>query len=215
MSASVNLLPPEIEQQRVARRVSRLTVVAVAAWLAMLGSLYVVKDGQVDDARARRDGAQARVAVVEQEVAALDEYAKLAAKIDARNTILASAMADEVSWARILNDLSLAFPADASMTTLTAALTEPAEPVPGAVKLAEAVGDVAFTGYSVERFAPGVEGLLLDFENATGFVDTYLTTAAVSEKGTTEVTDFNGKVRLDDNARTGRYDDGLPMEVTQ
>lgn len=215
MSASVNLLPPEIAQKRAARRVSRLTVVAVAAWLAMLGSLFVIKDGQVDDARAERDAAQTQVVTLQQEVAALDEYAQIAAKLDARNAILAAAMADEVSWARILNDLSLAFPADASMTTMAAALTEPVEPEPGTVKAAEAVADVAFTGYSVDRFAPGVEGVLLDFEDARGFVNTYLNTAAEAEKGTELVTDFTGTVRLDDNARTGRYADGLPTEVSQ
>lgn len=215
MSAQVNLLPPELAEAKQAKRVTRLTIVGVAAWLAVLGSLFVVKDGQVQDAMAERDAAQAQVQHLQTEIVALDEFRQLAAQLDARQAMLTSAMNDEVSWARILNDLSLAFPADASMTTLTAGLTPPEEPEPGAIKAAASLGDLAFNGYSVANLAPGVEGVLIEFDNARGFVNTYLNTAARTAKGDTEVTDFNGTVQLDDNARTGRYVEGLPTEVTE
>jgi hypothetical protein len=215
MSARVNLLPPELATKRRARRITHITFVGLAAWLAVLGSLFVAKTAQVDDARAERDAAQTQVQVLEQQVAALDEYRVLAAQLDARGALLTASMSEEVSWARILNDLSLAFPADASMTTLDATLAAAVEPVAGEISPAEAVGDVAFNGYSVERLAPGVEGVLIDFANARGFVNTYLTTASLQEKAETEVTDFNGSVRLDENARTGRYAEGLPTEVSQ
>lgn len=215
MSARVNLLPPELATKRRARMITRLTFVGVAAWLAVLGSLFVTKTAQVEDARVERDAAQAQVQVLENEVAALDEYRVIAARLDARNALLASSMSDEVSWARILNDLSLAFPADASLTSLTAALTPPVEALAGEITPQAAVGDLAFNGYSVEELAPGVEGVLIDFEKARGFVNTYLTTASQQEKADTEVTDFNGMVRLDETARTGRYAEGLPTEVSQ
>lgn len=215
MIARVNLLPPEIETARRARRTARLSTVAVAAWIGVLGVGFMIKTDQVDAARDDRDAAQAQVDDLNREVAALDEYAKLAAALDARSAILTSAMTEEISWARVLNDLSLAFPADASLNDLNALLVAEEEPVPGEVKPAAGVGDLTFTGYSVERFAPGVEGVLLRFDDAEGFNDTFLTTAQKAEKGTTAVTDFTGTVRLDEDARTNRYANGLPEEAAQ
>ena len=215
MSAQVNLLPPELAQKKRAQRTTRLTIIGVAAWLAVLGGLFVVKDGQVQEAMADRDAAQAEVERLQTRVAELDEYRLIAAQLDARQALLTDAMSDEVSWARILNDMSLAFPADASMTTLTAGLTEPAEPQPGGIKQIAALGDLVFDGYSVENLAPGVEGVLIEFEDARGFINTYLNASARTDKGDTEVTEFNGNVKLDEDARTGRYDEGLPTEVTQ
>lgn len=215
MSAKVNLLPPEIAQRRRQRRTARLTALGVVVWMALLGGLFVYKTGEVAEAELARDAAQAEVATLQTQVAALGEFQQLALQLDARSQLLAAAMTDEISWARVLNDLSLAFPGDASMTTLTASLTPPAEAAPGEIVLDTSLGDLAFTGYSVDELAPGVEGVLIEFANARGFVNTYLNTATESELGSTEVTDFNGLVQLDEAARTGRYDDGLPTEDTQ
>lgn len=215
MSARVNLLPPELAVRKRTRRTARLTIVGVAAWLAVLGGLFVLKDGQVQDAMAERDSAAAQVQVVQTRVAALDEFRLLAAQLDARNDLLAAAMDAEVSWARVLNDLSLAFPGDASMTTLTAGLTPLVEVEPGAIVVDTALGDLAFDGYSVENLAPGVEGVLIEVENARGFINTFLNTSARTDRGETTVTDFNGVVQLNEDARTGRYDDGLPSKDLQ
>lgn len=215
MSARVNLLPPELAVRQRTRRTARLTIVGVAAWLAVLGGLFVLKDGQVQEATVERDSAAAQVQVVQTRVAALDEFRLLAAQLDARNDLLAAAMDAEVSWARVLNDLSLAFPGDASMTTLTAGLTPLVEVEPGAIVVDTALGDLAFDGYSVENLAPGVEGVLIEVENARGFINTFLNTAARTDRGETTVTDFNGVVQLNDDARTGRYDDGLPSKDLQ
>jgi hypothetical protein len=54
--------------------------------------------------------------------------------------------------------------------------------------------------------------VLSRFDDADGFFDSYLTTAAEEERGDSEVTNFVGRVRLDGDAYTHRYDDGLPEE---
>ena len=105
MSAQVNLLPPELAQKKRAQRTTRLTIIGVAAWLAVLGGLFVVKDGQVQEAMADRDAAQAEVQRLQTQVAELDEYRLIAAQLDARQALLTDAMSDEVSWARILGSL--------------------------------------------------------------------------------------------------------------
>lgn len=213
MSARVNLLPPEIAERAAARRIRTYSVLGVVVFAVLLGGLYVLKLGAVEQARSERDDAQMRVVQLEQRIAALDEYRVLAERLDNGNALLTAAMADEISWARVLNDLSLAFPNSASLETLTAEMVDAEPPAEGELVDGQPVGSVVFTGYSVERFAPGVESVLVDFEDAQGFFNSYFTNAAKDERGDTEVTSFNSYVRLDDAARTDRYADGLPEEV--
>ncbi len=216
MSARVNLLPPEIAQRARARRTRTLTIVVVGLYVALLGLLYVIKLGDVEAARQTRDDAQAEVARLQAELNTLQEFAELDRLLDARNDLLAAALATEISWARVLNDLALTFPPNSSLLTLDAALegadTATAE-AEGDPNLGQAVASVNFTGYSVEEFAPGVERVLLRFNEVRSFFNAYLSQAAEAERGDTEVTTFNGTVQLNDEAFTRRYAEGLPPEV--
>lgn len=217
MSVRVNLLPKEIEERAKARRVTSWAIGAVAAYAALLGLLYIAKLGDLNAARSDRDDAQATVATLQAELASLQEFAELDAQFTARNELLSAAMATEISWARVLNDLSLTFPPSSSLLSLTAAAegagatgadgTAPADPN------SDAVGSVTFEGYSVERFAPGVERVLLKFDEVETFYNSYLSAAQETPRGETDVTGFSGTMQLNDEAYTGRYADGLPPEV--
>lgn len=217
MSARVNLLPPQIAERKRARRVAQLSTASVACVALALGTGYVAKLDAVEASLAQRDDAQGRVSTLQQRVAALDEYRQLDHRLAAGNDQLAVAMADEVSWARILNDVSMAFPSTGSLESLAGDLVkdeDPTVPPEGKVADGDPVGSIVFTGYSVERFAPGVESVLVDFDEARGFFGSYLATANSMDRADTEVTNFNGHVRLDEDVRTNRYVDGLPEEVT-
>lgn len=217
MSARVNLLPKEIEERARARRTTSWAIGAVAAYAALLGLLYIAKLGDLNAARTDRDNAQAAVAQLQAELADLEEFADLDRQLTARNQLLAAAMATEISWARVLNDLSLTFPPSSSLLSMTAeadgagaagvAGTAPANPN------SESVGSVTFDGYSVERYAPGVERVLVKFDEVQTFFNAYLSEAQETPRGGTEVTGFSGTMQLNDEAYTGRYVDGLPPEV--
>ncbi len=217
MSARVNLLPREIEQRARARRTASWTVAGVALFAALLGLIYLGKLGALNDARNDRDAAEAAVAERRATLAGLQEFAQLDREVKARNQLLSSALATEISWARVLNDLALTFPASSSLLTLEATaegaaeagLTAGAAPDPNS----KSIGDVTFTGYSVERYAPGVERVLIKFGDVGMFFNSYLSQAAEDERGQTGVTTFNGSLQLNEEARTGRYDQGLPPEV--
>jgi hypothetical protein len=185
---------------------------------ALLGVIYLAKLGQVNDARAERDQAQATVAELQAELATLQEFADLDRQVKARNELLAGAMATEISWARTLNDLALTFPASSSLTELAAAAvgatTADAQTADTSVS-AEAVASMTFGGYSVERFAPGVERVLIKFDDVGMFINAYLTQAATELIDETLVTGFDGNLEMSEDARTGRYAEGLPPEVGQ
>lgn len=216
MTARVNLLPPEIAQRARARKTSGWAIGAVAAWTALLVLLYVAKLNDVRDAEEDRDDAAAQVAVLEAQLAELQEFAELDAQLSAQNRLLAAAMEDEISWARVLNDLSLTFPASSSLLSLQAAMTgNPTDPAVAPDADSSSIATVTFAGYSVERYAPGVERVLVKFDEVETFFNSYLSTAQEAVRGDTEVTTFGGTVQLNDSAFTGRYVDGLPPEVGQ
>lgn len=127
MSARVNLLPREIEQRARARRTASYTVAAVAVFAALLGLIYLGKLGDLNDARSDRDAAQETVDERRAELASLEEFAQLDREVKARNALLSAAMATEISWARVLNDLALTFPPSSSMLSLEAAAEGAAE----------------------------------------------------------------------------------------
>ena len=219
MSARVNLLPREIEERARTRRSASWTIAGVAVFAALLGVVYLGKLGAVNGAREERDAAQGRVTELEAELATLQEFAELDREVKARNELLAAAMATEISWARTFNDLALTFPASSSLTGLEAtalggASAEPTAQQPENVSPGT-VATLTFNGYSVERYAPGVERVLIKFSDVGMFTNAYLSQAATELIEGTLVTAFNGSLEMTEDARTGRYADGLPPEVGQ
>lgn len=211
MSVNINLLPEEERLRARERRRAGITTVVVLLFAVALGGIYFLKDGAVDNARERRDAAQQQVAELRAEVASLQQFADLAAQLQTGNDLLAFAMGGEVSVARLLNDLALSFPSSASLTNFTMELLgEQDAAQAGEIDPGAAVAAMTYTGYSVERFAPGVEVVLLDLSRIPGLTSTFLQTAADTDIGDVGVTNFDGRARLDERVRTGRYADGLP-----
>lgn len=221
-TARVNLLPASVLVERQQRRVALYSLGILVAFLVGLGAVYALQVGKVNDARAERDRVEGEVALLRAEVASLAKYQRLLDNVDNRETLLTAAMENELSWARVLGDLALQFDRQASLIGVNAATTEPDAADPqatgtpdvdaGVFDLGEPVAQIEFTGYSVDRFAPGVEEVLRKFDKATGFDDAYLSTAGEEVRGTEEVTNFVGEVQIDDRAYTHRYDEGLPEE---
>lgn len=254
--ARVNLLPPEIGQRSARRRVVVVVSGLLALYAVLLVALYLVKSAEVAQATRDRDSAQAVLAVLQSEAAELEPFRALDTELDERNAVLVSAMSLEVSGARILNELSLAFPANSSLRSL---LMTVAPPVPVAVPVAAPVpaegaapaegapaapaegaalpvapvpvaptlplivdpvlaartviGAATYDGYSVDKYAPGVETLLVDLDEVPGFADPFALSAQIELIGDTEVTGFGGQVDLTAEAYTRRYVRGLTLET--
>lgn len=216
MSVRVNLLPREFEERTRQRRMIGVGVLVVFAWVALLAVVLLSQLGAVDAAREERDAAQAEVNRLQAEVNALGQFQQLASQLEATNTILATAMGEEVSWARVLNNIALAVPTTTSLVELNGSLTgTQANPQDVFVETErEDVGFLTLNGYSTERFAPGVEAILIRFGEVDSFFQQYLTSALAEELLEVGVTSFTAEVRLNDANQTGRYTDGLP-EVQQ
>lgn len=215
--ASVNLLPREVAEKAAGRRTAIITGVVFLLFLVVLAFIYIAKLGDVSAAQEERDAEQAEVARLQSELASLQEFATLRDRLATRQLVLASAMAREVSTAQVLNDISLSFPGTAALRELTYVrdVTPAADgttlPIEPAVEgEGPSIANVAFEGYSVERYAPGVETVLLQFDGVDSFFDAYVTTAQDELIGEESVTQFTGSVELDPSAYTRRYENGLP-----
>jgi hypothetical protein len=213
MSVRVNLLPSSIEEAESARRQNLLLGLLVLLFIAGLAFFWFVKQGAVDDAVLARDAAQAEVNTLQAQVQSLAAFQLLADELAAGNTQLTTAMGDEIAVARLLNDVSLSLPGTASLTALTLSRDAAADAA-GEITLGDNVANLLLGGYSIERYAPGVEGVLIQFDQVQGLVLTYLNTAASAEIATVEVTAFDANGLLDDQIYTERYLEGLP-EVPQ
>ncbi|WP_370325033.1 hypothetical protein [Euzebya sp.] len=209
MSVRVNLLPPAERGRAGARRANALLVLLVLVFCAALAFVFVMKQGAVDDAVADRDTAQREVNDLQAQVDALSAFQALADELATGNTTLMTAMSGEIAVARLLNDVALSLPSTASLTDLAVARDVTAD-VAGEVTLGENVATLQLSGYSIERYAPGVEGVLLQFDQVNGLTVTYLNTANANEIGDVGVTDFDATGLLTDEIFTGRYDEGLP-----
>lgn len=121
--ARVNLLPAEIVRQRRWRQIGLASVGVLAVYVVALAAFYVVKTSEAADALQERTTAERRVAMLQAEVEELSQYQTLVDDIDARETLLTTAMDEELSWARVFGDLALAFSRDASLTQVDAAAT--------------------------------------------------------------------------------------------
>ncbi len=180
----------------------------------VLGGAYLYQHDQVLQAEGARDDAAVQVTTLEGRLAELAPYQDLADRLDARDATLAAAMAEEVSFAATLNDLAEALPDSASLESLSVDLADSGEPGEGDIHFGRSVADLSFSGYSVDRYTPGVEGVLVDLEGVDPMFDVYLSVASEDDPdGAEPTTSFNARSSLDDDARTHRYADGLPVEV--
>jgi len=223
-TARVNLLPPELARRERVRRINFLVMALVALYLVGLALLYTMKVGQVQAARDGRDREQEVVTALQADLARLEEFRQLAETLDEREDLLILAMGTEVSFAGVLNDLSLSLPSSSSLRTLTIALEDPTAapggsvgtPAPPPTRVEQgalpSIGTLTFEGYSVERFAPGVESVVLQVDEVESITGAFVQQAQTELIGPTEVTSFSGVADLDQSAYTGRYAEGLPAD---
>lgn len=209
MSVRVNLLPSEVaERNRAARQRAGMAAGAVGL-VGLLGLVYLVRANEVSNAQEQLEAEQARVQALEADIAELQEFQDLQSRRDAVDTLLATAFDREVSFAGILQDVAAVYPTDAQLESLTVALTtgEAAAEL-GSVVLP--IGRITASGATLQGHAPGLERLLLELDKVAAFSNVFFTNSTQSEEG---VAAFTLDVDLGDEARTGRYVDGLPEEL--
>jgi hypothetical protein len=210
VSVRVNLLPQEAAARQEAARQRNAFIVAGLVLLLLLGLLYWWQLARVGDARDERDLAQEELQVLQAREAELAEFGDLDNRVDEANSIIESALADEISYAGVLQDLAAVMPADSALTEFDITAVEAEGPDGDEVR--EVIARIVASGESLEGHAPGLERLLLEMDKIVSFFDVYFTNSVV-DGDDEDVVLFDFEVDVGQEARTGRYQDGVPEEL--
>lgn len=207
----VNLLPPEIDEQRRARKVQLGLGVGVLGALGVVGALTLLAAGQVSDAQDDLDAAKARNTTLQ---AKANEYAEVPlvfARVDAARAQLSQAMGQEVRWSYLLNDLSLKTPSKVWLTKMTveqnvdgALVTAPAATATTAGQyLTPGIGTVTFEGNGLQH--NDVAAWLDALAKQKGLTQPYFTKSEVKLIGTEKSVEFVSQATITEESLSGRY----------
>ena len=143
----VNLLPPEIEDARRAKRLRAGLGGALLLVVAASAAGYALTLGHVSDAQAGLEAEQSRTAALQ---AAQQPYAEVPVvqkQLQQLSAVRDSVSANDVSWYRYIDQVSAGAPADLSLTSLVFGLTSTADSSTAADPLAVAgIGTLTVNG---------------------------------------------------------------------
>ncbi len=113
----ISLLPPEIMRGREQRRQAVLVGSAVAAFAVLLIFLWLLQGTKLAREQRRAEEAEAQAVAVQRQVDALKDVTALDTQIAAKNTLVQGALAKDVAWTRLLNEVSTVMPGDVWLTS--------------------------------------------------------------------------------------------------
>lgn len=201
----VNLLPPEIAQQRRFRRLQLGLGAAVLVSLAVVGGLLVASMAQVAQAQDDLDANKSQAVGLQAKVDAFAEVPLVAGQVEAARAQLGQAMGQEIRWSFLLNDLSLKIPHHVWLTSMTVTETEGAAAVPvDGQYLVSGIGNIQFDGSAYRH--NDVATWLNALAKQKGFTQPYFTNSTAAGIGANDdAVTFTSQVTLTEDALSKRY----------
>lgn len=199
---SINLLPPEAHVKEQARaRIARLALVAVA-YVALLVVLTMIWQARVTEAERDAAAQQEANRALEAQVVELQSVEGLVAEYDANVALMQVALADDLSWGRILNDLGRVLPDSVWLQSFRGNVEEdPTTPQ---------VGMVQVTGVGFDF--PDVSAWLrsIDSDRFPAATATWVTSVSEGQIGEAKVVNFISQTSLTESARSDRLETRIP-----
>jgi len=198
----INLLPPEVAEERSRRRRIGMIVLGIAAYLALLGVGVMYWNTRVNAARSDVDAQTEVNQSLERDLVALGEAGGLRTEYQDRSDLVREVLATDIDWGILLNDLARLVPPRVWVETFNGALVPQA--VPGVI------GQVSFSGVGFDF--PDVSAWLraLDSDQFNGVTGTWVSTVTEGNVGDSEVVTFTSTAVLTAAAATNRADTLIP-----
>lgn len=201
----VNLLPPEIAEHVLLRRVQWVLATGLVACVGLVGLLHDAAATSVEDARLQHEEAGDRTRVLQAEKSSFAEVEDVYGRAAAAQERLTAAMGEEVRFSRFLDGLSTSVPEDVWLTniTFTQDAAVAASRAPSSVG-APAIGTVTFTGvgFHHDDTAAWLEAL----DEQEGFADAHVSESTAGLRGDRRTVSFTSSVTLTADALSHRYD---------
>ena len=129
--SQVNLLPPEILASQRQRRLAGVVALAGVGVIGLILVFYVLQLGNLSAVRSDIEQQEQTNQGLQREIEALREFEELRAQAQAKQELLDSVYANEISFSGLLMDVSRVIPSTAALTAMTATSQEPTASVAG------------------------------------------------------------------------------------
>lgn len=198
----INLLPPEVAQERSRRRRIGVGVFAAVVYVALLAIGVLYWNGKVAAAEADLDAQNSINDSLERDVVTLSASGEIKTEFDTKAELVRSALSADVDWGIFLNDLARLLPPRVWVETFSGSI------VPEATS--GVLGQVAFSGVGFDY--PDVSSWLraLDSGQFNGVTGPWVSTVSEGVIGDSEVVTFSSTAALTDAATTNRADTLIP-----
>jgi Tfp pilus assembly protein PilN len=176
--SQVNLLPPDILAAHRQRRMAGVVALAGVGVIGLILVFYVIQLGSLSGVRSDIEDAERNNAGLQQDIAALREFEALRERAQAKQELLNTVFANEISFSGLLMDVSRVIPGDAALTALNAAAQEPVPTTGGTTLL---LGRIDIAGLALDYQT--IASWLTRLERVRGWVNPWVTSIADPESG--------------------------------
>jgi Tfp pilus assembly protein PilN len=207
----VNLLPSDVRERQKTRRTFLAAVAGAAGVVVLLLLVYLVQVSRLSAANHDLATQQAVNSQIQTNISKLQPFADLKAQVADRQALVDGLLQGEILWSGVLHDTSMVMPGQVWLTgmsgTLSATPSAPSAPsssgtsssssAPGSTEL---VGSIQFQGVAFNQ--PAVALWLKRMVQVNGWVNSWVSQAATTQIGDTDVIQFSSSVDLTSDATT-------------
>jgi Tfp pilus assembly protein PilN len=212
----VNLLPSDVKERQLTRRLTAVVVMAVGAVMALLFFVFVLQSARLADEKNKLQSQLATNADLQGQIGQLQEFAQLKAQVAAREALTAAALDGEVLWSGVLRDVSMVIPKKVWLSGMVGSLNAPVAavapptPAPGATASPGAtplpatttpavtgpalIGTIQFTGMADDL--PSVAQWLTRLEQVTGWANPWISNATEVDQNGEPAVQWTGSLDL-------------------
>jgi Tfp pilus assembly protein PilN len=176
--SQVNLLPPDILAAQRQRRLASVVALAGVGVIGLILVFYVLQVSKVSGIRSDIEAQEQNNSSLQTDIDALRAFEALRERAQAKQELLDSVFANEISFSGLLMDVSRVIPSTAALTSLTVSSQEPAPTPGGSTQLTGRI-DVAGLAFDYETLASWLTRL----ERVRGWVNPWVTSIADPEVG--------------------------------
>lgn len=199
---SINLLPPEIKARQKQRKTLLIIGSVGAGILVFLLIVLFVQRSTIRSEEDKLRVQQGQAAQLQADVARLQVFGDLQARLDQRKAVLLTALTGDVAWSTFLNDLSLIAPDNSWLVNMAVSAVAGQSP-----NGQPTLGTVSFSGLVFDF--PGLAGWLTRIGQIRGLTFVYLTNGTRTTIGSKELVSFASSAFVTDPLLSKRCQAGV------